>query len=149
MLKIVSVFRSNEVAFGFRVACATMSIAIVAFLQATQAFFIEQRLVWAMIMVAISMTMTSGSGIFGFAGRGFGTLVAMCSSLAIWYIAGGRGYPAVVLILVWCVIFVILYFLLNYPRFTPVCMITMVTHVRNPLANSYWALINPVFNSRL
>ena len=43
--------KSDEMAFGFRVACATMSIAIVAFLQRTQEFFIAQRLVWAMIMV--------------------------------------------------------------------------------------------------
>ena len=47
--------RSNEVAFGFRVACATMSIAIVAFLEQTQTFFIAQRLVWAMIMVGSSI----------------------------------------------------------------------------------------------
>lgn len=116
-------------AFGFRVACATMSIAILAFLQDTQVFFIEQRLVWAMIMVAISMTMTSGSGVFGFIARIAGTFIAMCSSLLIWYIAGGRGVPIGVLILAWFANIFVLYFLLHYPRFTQVCMITMVTHV--------------------
>lgn len=34
---------SPEAAFGFRVACATMSIAIIAFLRQSQAFFIQQR----------------------------------------------------------------------------------------------------------
>jgi hypothetical protein len=39
---------SWESAFGFRCACATMTIAIVAFLGDTQRWFVEQRLVWAM-----------------------------------------------------------------------------------------------------
>ena len=64
-------------AFGFRVACATMSIAISAFLEVSQTFFVAQRLVWAMIMVAIGMTMTSGSGVFGLAARVIGTCFAM------------------------------------------------------------------------
>ena len=42
---------STESAFGFRVACATLTVGIVAFLKDTQAFFIEQRLVWAMIII--------------------------------------------------------------------------------------------------
>ena len=64
---------SPESAFGFRVACATLSIGIVAYLKDTYVFFMEQRLVWAMIMVAIGMTTTAGSGVFGFFGRIVGT----------------------------------------------------------------------------
>lgn len=64
---------SQESAFGFRVACATLSIGIVAYLKDTYTFFLEQRLVWAMIMVAIGMTTTAGSGVFGFFGRIMGT----------------------------------------------------------------------------
>lgn len=64
---------SVESAFGFRVACATLSIGIVAFLADTRTFFLEQRLLWAMIMVSIGMTVTAGSGIFGFVGRVLGT----------------------------------------------------------------------------
>ena len=45
-----------ESVFGFRVACATLSIGIVAYLKDTQTFFLQQRLVWAMIMVAIGET---------------------------------------------------------------------------------------------
>jgi hypothetical protein len=51
---------SAECAFGFRVACATLTIGIVAFLESSHVFFQEQRLVWAMIIVAIGMSMTSG-----------------------------------------------------------------------------------------
>ena len=49
-------FGSPESVFGFRVACATMTIGIIAFLESTQRFFIQQRLVWAMIIIAIGMT---------------------------------------------------------------------------------------------
>jgi hypothetical protein len=35
-----------------------MTIGIVALLEHTQVFFVQQRLVWAMIMVAIGMTMS-------------------------------------------------------------------------------------------
>ncbi len=55
---ISQILGSQESAFGFRVACATLTIGIVAYLRNTQAFFIQQRLVWAMIMVAIGMTVT-------------------------------------------------------------------------------------------
>ena len=70
---ISSLLGSPESAFGFRVACATLSIGIVAYLKDTYVFFTEQRLVWAMIMVAIGMTTTAGSGVFGFLGRIAGT----------------------------------------------------------------------------
>ena len=49
--KLSHILKSDEMAFGFRVACATMSIAIIGFLKKTQTFFVAQRLVWAMIMV--------------------------------------------------------------------------------------------------
>lgn len=42
-------FGSSESIFGLRVALATMTIGIIAFLEPTQQFFIEQRLVWAMV----------------------------------------------------------------------------------------------------
>lgn len=51
-----TVLGSVESNFGFRVACATMSVGIVAFLADTRTFFLEQRLVWAMIMVSIGMS---------------------------------------------------------------------------------------------
>ncbi len=71
---------SNESTFGLRVACATLSIGIVGFLKDTQTFFVEQRLVWAMIIIAIGMSMTSGASIFGFVGRVVGTALSMVNT---------------------------------------------------------------------
>lgn len=56
--------RSEHSAFGLRAACATMSVAIVAYLRATYTFFNEQRLSWAAIMIAFSMARTSGQSAF-------------------------------------------------------------------------------------
>lgn len=78
--------RSFESTYGFRVACATMTIAIIAFLHDTQTFFTKQRLVWALIMVNLSMSPTSGQSIFSFVLRIVGTTIAMVTSLLCWYI---------------------------------------------------------------
>jgi len=90
---------SPESAFGFRAACATMSIAIIAFLRPTQTFFVENRLVWALIMVAISMTPTAGQSIFQFVLRITGTLIAMLVAWLMWYIPGQK--TAGILVFVW------------------------------------------------
>lgn len=42
-----------------------MTVGIAAFLENTQAFFVAQRLVWALIMVAIGMTMSESRYEFG------------------------------------------------------------------------------------
>lgn len=89
---------STESTFGFRVACATLSVGIIAFLRDTQTFFIEQRLVWAMIIIAIGMTMTSGQSIFGFFGRVAGTALSMVCCFIIWYIVDGKT-PGVIVFL--------------------------------------------------
>ncbi|KAJ4379940.1 hypothetical protein N0V85_008810 [Neurospora sp. IMI 360204] len=125
--KISKFFGSEESAFGFRVACATMSIGVVAYLKETQAFFREQRLVWAMIMVAIGMTMTSGQSLFGFICRTCGTVVGMVLSLIVWYIVDG--HPPGVIVFLLLSIFLCYYFFLKYPRFVPAVMITVVTQV--------------------
>jgi hypothetical protein len=46
---------STESGFGMRVALATMTIGIIAFLKDTQSFFVVQRLVWAMVSVIRSI----------------------------------------------------------------------------------------------
>ncbi|KAK3944348.1 hypothetical protein QBC46DRAFT_173564 [Diplogelasinospora grovesii] len=125
--KVSKFFGSQESAFGFRVACATMTVGIVAFLEQTQKFFMEQRLVWAMIIIAIGMTMTSGQSFFGFLCRVGGTVLAMCFSLVIWYIVDERKPGAIVFL--WLSIMVDYYFLLKFPRFSPAVMITIVTQV--------------------
>ncbi|KAF9894765.1 hypothetical protein FE257_006655 [Aspergillus nanangensis] len=87
---IPSWFRSSESSYGFRVACATMTIAVVAFISDTQIFFVRERFVWAMIMVNLSMSPTSGQSIFGFILRILGTVLAMILSFLCWYIPGQK-----------------------------------------------------------
>ncbi|KAK4178019.1 hypothetical protein QBC36DRAFT_299736 [Triangularia setosa] len=125
--KISAFFGSEESMFGLRVACATMTVGIVAFLEDTQRFFMEQRLVWAMIIIALGMTMTSGQSFFGFLCRVGGTVVAMVLSLIIWYIVDGR--PAGAIVFLWFFIFISYYFFVKYPRFIPAIMIAIVTQV--------------------
>ncbi|KAK0662997.1 hypothetical protein QBC41DRAFT_27189 [Cercophora samala] len=125
--KISAFFGSEESMFGFRVACATMTVGIVAFLEETQRFFMEQRLVWAMIIIALGMTMTSGQSFFGFLCRVGGTVIAMVLSLIIWYIVDER--PAGAIVIMWLFIFISYYFFVKYPRFIPAIMIAIVTQV--------------------
>ncbi|CBF86617.1 uncharacterized protein ANIA_10292 [Aspergillus nidulans FGSC A4] len=86
--RIAAMLRSPQSSYGFRVACATMTIAVVYFIRDTQEFFIRQRFVWAIIMVNLSMSPTSGQSLFGFALRIVGTILAMTLSLLCWYIPG-------------------------------------------------------------
>lgn len=117
--------RSSESAFGFRAACATMSIGIVAFLRDTQTFFVEQRLVWAMIMVAISMTPTVGQSIFQFILRIGGTFIAMCVAWLIWYIP--NEHTAGVIPLLWFFVALGFYIPLKRIEFVIVGIISVVT----------------------
>lgn len=49
----------------------------------------------------------------------------MCTSLVIWYIV--NGHPAGVIVFVFVFIFFEFYFLMRYPRFTVVAVISIVT----------------------
>jgi hypothetical protein len=141
---IPHLLRSTESAFGLRAACkcvrfsilkislltvigATMTIGIVAFLEQTQQFFIEQRLVWAMIIIAIGMTVTAGQSVFGLLARIGGTALSMVLSIVIWYIVDEH-VPGVIVFL-WFFIFVEMYFLLKFPRLIPVWIVCIVTQV--------------------
>ncbi|KAI1426104.1 hypothetical protein F5Y12DRAFT_713554 [Xylaria sp. FL1777] len=120
-------FSSEESAFGFRCACATLTIGIIAFLEQTHVFFQEQRFVWAMIIIAIGMTQTSGQSIFGFLCRILGTFVAVIFTLITWYIVDEK-MPG---IFVFLYLFqaVSIYFLLKFPQLTPGVVLCMITQV--------------------
>ena len=109
------------------ITVATMTIGIVAFLESTQNFFIEQRLVWAMIIIAIGMTITAGQSVFGIFTRTCGTALSMVFSIIIWYIVDAKT-PGVIAIL-WFFIFIEYYFFLKFPRFLPVWLICIITQV--------------------
>ncbi|KAJ9293207.1 hypothetical protein DTO271G3_7930 [Paecilomyces variotii] len=122
---IPALLRSPQSAFGFRVACAIMTIAVIAFLHSTQVFFVKQRLVWAMIMVAISMSPTTGQSIFGFVLRLVGTTLAMVASFLIWYIPGQKTPGIIVFLFVFATLG--FYIPIKKPRFIIVGFISIVT----------------------
>lgn len=84
--------------FGLRVAAASLSIGIVAFLRQSHHFFIHQRGIWAMIVVVIGMSPTSGQSFFGFFARILATAVSVALSLIAWYIVAGKT-PGVIIFL--------------------------------------------------
>ncbi|KAF2138664.1 uncharacterized protein K452DRAFT_233796 [Aplosporella prunicola CBS 121167] len=122
---IPAFLRSSESAFGFRVACATMCIGIIDFLEHTQTFFVRQRLLWAMIMIAMSMSPTAGQSIFSFTLRIIGTTLAMCTSFIVWYIVDEHT-PGVI-VFFWLFACCGMYIILKKPRFVIVGMISTVT----------------------
>ncbi|RFU35559.1 hypothetical protein B7463_g752, partial [Scytalidium lignicola] len=126
-LLISNFFGSPESAFGFRVAVATMCIAIVAYLRNSQQFYIEQRLIWGSIMVAISMSQTAGSGIYGQFLRFAGTALAMVASYIDWYIVDQ--HTAGIIVFLGITMFLYHYPLIKFPENPVVPMIGMVTVV--------------------
>lgn len=81
---------SEDSALGLWAACATMTIAILAFLKNTHVFFINQRVVWASVSIAISMSPTSGFSVFGLFGRVTGSVLAMVFTLVNYYMVDGN-----------------------------------------------------------
>ncbi|KAL1841557.1 hypothetical protein VTJ49DRAFT_6930 [Mycothermus thermophilus] len=136
--KIPAIISSDASMFGLRVACATLTIGVVAFMENTEQFFREQRLVWAMIVVTLGMTITSGQSFFSFMCRIAGTVIAMVLSLIAWYMVVGR--PPGVIIMLWVFLFLCYYFFVKYPRFFPAiytCIITQVLIIGTYLLAQY------------
>lgn len=121
------ILSSPEAAFAFRAAVATLSIGILAFLRQTYLFFLQQRGLWALIMTAISMGVHAGQGVFGFAARIFGTVVAMCASIVIWYI--GYKHAAAILPVFYLYLCCGIWFIVKNPPYVIIGMISMVTAV--------------------
>lgn len=119
--------RSDASAFGLRVTAATMSIAIVCYLRDTQAFFLRNRLLWAMIMVPISMTRTAGQSTGTFALRIIGTFIAMVGAYVVWYIVDGK--TAGVIAFLWFWIFCAFYVFIKKPKLIIVSILSIVTAI--------------------
>lgn len=122
---IPSFLGSAESAFGFRVAVAGMSLAVVAYLRQTSDFFKEQRGLWALIMIAISMSPHAGAGVQGLILRTLGTIIATVASIAIWYM--GDQKPAAVLPLSYIYFTICLYFVFKRPKHLITAVISIVT----------------------
>jgi hypothetical protein len=117
--------KSPESSFALRVTAATMSIQIVAYLHQTQVFYTQNRLLWASIMVAISMTPTAGQSVFSFILRVAGTVVAMVIAFLVYYIPDGKT-PGI-LVFLWFFSSCGYYLILKFPPFTIVGVISIVT----------------------
>lgn len=98
---IPSFLRSPRSLYGFRVACATSSIGIIAYLECSHAFFVRQRLVWAMVMQTISMGPTAGQTVFNVFLRTSGTVIGMVGAIVVWYIPNGHLAGAIVLFFIY------------------------------------------------
>jgi hypothetical protein len=127
-LRSISAFLSSEEsAYGFRTAVASISLAILAYIRETSQFYLSQRGIWAVIMVSISMGPHVGAGVQGFFTRAAGTVVATVMSIAIWYMADQK--PAAILPLSYLYFVVCLYFLLKKPKHLITAALSIVTYV--------------------
>lgn len=124
---IPKAFGSAESWFGFKVATGTMIIALVGYLRNTQEWYIQQRAIWAAIMVSISSSQTAGSGMYGQFVRVFGTVLAMIFSYICWYIVDGRTAGVIVFLAV--VMFLYHYLLVAKPEDPVIPMIGMITTI--------------------
>ncbi|KAF1989874.1 hypothetical protein K402DRAFT_325398 [Aulographum hederae CBS 113979] len=122
---IPRVMRSTQSAHGFRVAVATMSIGLVGFVHQTQQWFLAERGIWALIMVAISMSPTSGESVFNFLLRVGGTAVAMVAGYLVWYIPDG--HTAGIIVFLWVFLSMGFWIVLKKPKLAVVGIISIVT----------------------
>lgn len=106
--------RSPESSYGFRIACAVMSVAIVVYLHNTQQWFIRERGLWVLIIISITMNPTAGASLFGLVLRTAGTVLAMLASWCVWYIPDQK-IPGI-LVFLWIFVSIFDYFLLKQPR---------------------------------
>ena len=123
--KIAHFFNSPASKFAFRVAVATMSIAVINYLRDTQIFFTQQRLFWAQIMASIAMSPSAGQSLRAFVLRAAGTLIAMVLAYIAYYIVDGK--TAGVLVFYFIFLHIGMYILVTRPALAPVGMIAQIT----------------------
>ncbi|KAK9242053.1 hypothetical protein V1506DRAFT_548716 [Lipomyces tetrasporus] len=126
VLRAIShIIKSDQSTFGFRVSAASFSVGILAYLHQTQDFFIRQRCIWAMIVIVIGMSSTSGQTMFGFIARIIATVISLVLSLIVWYIVDGKT-PGVIVFLY--IANVILYYpYVKIPQYFGPSVIAIVT----------------------
>ncbi|KAJ5771141.1 uncharacterized protein N7511_003192 [Penicillium nucicola] len=126
ILRTIShLFKSDQSAFGCRVAAASFSVGILAFLHQTQDFFTRQRCIWAMIVIVIGMNPTSGQTMFGFVARIAATTISLVLSLIVWYIVDGK--TAGVIVFLYLANVFGYYFYIKVPQYFGACVISIVT----------------------
>lgn len=127
-LRLIPRFLSSDASkFGFRAAVASISVAIIGYIRQTHSFYLAQRGIWAVIMVAISMGAHAGAGVQGFLARIFGTAVATVASIAVWYMADQK--PAAIIPLTYLVFVCGMYVIAKYPKHLITAVISIVTTI--------------------
>ncbi|KIM93313.1 hypothetical protein OIDMADRAFT_35813 [Oidiodendron maius Zn] len=119
--KLEKLFHSPASVYGLRVACACLSVGIIAFLHSSMMFFQQQRLSWIFLFIAISSSWTSGQSTSSLIIR------LVSSSLIMWYIVNGN----TVGVLVFMTFFTVgeFYFILKFPKYLVAFITAMVTQV--------------------
>lgn len=117
--------RSQPSVFGFRVACATLSLAILAFLQQTQAFYTTQRLFWAQMMIAFGMQPTTSESQKTSLFRILGTAIFLFVAWIVWYIVDGQ--PAGVIVFYFIFVHLGPWIIIKHPKYTTLGMIGPIT----------------------
>ena len=118
-------FNTPASKFGFRVAVATMSIAVINYLRDTQVFFTQQRLFWAQIMTSIAMSPSAGQSLRTLILRIVGTVIAMLLSYIAFYIVDGK--TAGILVFYFLFLHVGMWIVVTRPPLAPIGMIAQVT----------------------
>ncbi|KIY04117.1 uncharacterized protein Z520_00809 [Fonsecaea multimorphosa CBS 102226] len=127
-LRSVPKFLASDAShFGFRAAVASISLAIIGYLRQTHAFYLAQRGIWAVIMVAISMGAHAGAGVQGFILRIVGTAISMVVSITVWYM--GDQKPAAIIPLIYLVFVCGIYVILKHPKQLITAVISIVTTI--------------------
>lgn len=93
--------RSMHASHGLRVACAVMSIAIGFYVRTSSQWFSVNRWLWALFAIVLTMNRTAGFSLFLFVVRICGTIVAMATSFAIYYMVVGHTVGVLILLWVW------------------------------------------------
>ncbi|PGH11059.1 hypothetical protein AJ79_05101 [Helicocarpus griseus UAMH5409] len=123
--RVARILSSEQSGFGLRVAIASFCPAILAFLRQTQDVFYNHRLNWAVIIVILAMSPTSGKSLFGLVIRIFATIASMVLSLIVWYIVAGKT-PGVIVFL-YVANTLQNYFVVKYPAWIPSVIIALIT----------------------
>ncbi|KAJ4257963.1 hypothetical protein NW762_008100 [Fusarium torreyae] len=131
--------KGPEFSFGFRSACATMSCAIIAYIEPTQKLFTHYRLIWSVIIAAIGANMSAGQSGVSYILRILGSFAALIICYLVWYIPDG--HTAGVIVFMWFAAFLQMYFLLRWPRYIIGWLVVFITEV---LSIGYETQVNKI-----
>ena len=127
-------FCTEHSRFGLRGACAMMSIGIIAFLSSSGTFYAEQRFLWALYAILLSLNETSGSSTQSLVFRFVGTLASMIASYIAWYVPDQKTPGILIFIWIWFAVLGYLY--AKFPRIQAswfVALIAAIVMVGNEL----------------